>query len=53
MLTHLSGFWGFAGAVTRVDPLQGRKGLIDGTGERMRDRWKRGLGTEGERKMSR
>lgn len=23
MLTHLSGVWGIAGAVTRVDPLQG------------------------------
>lgn len=55
MLTHVSGFWGIAGAVTRVDPLQGGKGLIDGTGERMRkrDRWERGVGTKGEWKMSR
>lgn len=57
VLTQLSGVWGIAGAVTRVDPLRGggAKGLINGTGERMRegDRWERGVRTEGERKMSR
>jgi len=54
MLTHLSGFWGMAGGVTRVDSLQGGEGLIDGTGERTRkrDRWERDVGNEGERKMS-